>query len=810
VKLASLELLSAAAVLGWLATYLIHSSLWLSGAWLVARRVRSAVWSERLWKGAVLGGLASAALVATLKTSRAGWSLEAPAERATPVADGLESSGALIALDIGSTAGGVSAPASNSSATPSGLHSEPSRSTPWTLPALDAMPWLVGLWLAGAALGLAHLGRQHRRLGRILASRRALDHGPLRAELERVKAAAGSRRKARLSVSGSLASPIALARGEIVVPARALERLSEREREVLLAHELAHLERRDPWWLLGLSLVERALFVQPLNRLATSRSVEAAEMACDELAARWTRGEVELARCLAEVASWCDHAPTRGLATALAERPSALLQRVERLLSPRAAPRRQGLLVGAWLVCCLAALACVGPYVTTTSPQEPEVPQVQAELEQVRILQAREPPPDLELSSGRSIERHVAQPQDEELSEQDGAGFPEQGVVRIGNEQVEYAATGQVEPAGQDSKDLGRERLEERIRRYLQNQSQGRSTEERHEPRRESIARKIADLKVEQSSLTPLHSRWQKAQSEIEALELLLAQLPGGPLLDPVAEDPRLTQAIDVLDDCPEWAMAFHVGVREDGVDPRPNPVYEHALELRADGSIWCGKMQMVFPGSHDERLLRFHLSEIARCMPKAPLSPARPDGPMLPDARLEIRIDQGATHSLLQRVLQACAATQVLIWKFALVPVQDGVAGKPVSFALPHDTADRAPNAESEPLEVGIRVLTPAPDGDPPSTAESSFRVLEYSASYVTAILMDEGGRRTPVRESCVTARRDTLAGFLQQAYAVSPRRRVVIDAQPGALYTDVVAVLKVVVDAGFTDISFVGLRQR
>jgi biopolymer transport protein ExbD len=36
------------------------------------------------------------------------------------------------------------------------------------------------------------------------------------------------------------------------------------------------------------------------------------------------------------------------------------------------------------------------------------------------------------------------------------------------------------------------------------------------------------------------------------------------------------------------------------------------------------------------------------------------------------------------------------------------------------------------------------------------------------------------------------------------------VIDAQPGALYADVVAVLKVVVDAGFTDISFVGLRQR
>ena len=58
--MASVQLPSAAAVLAWLATYLVHSTLWFAGAWIVARWIREPRWRERLWKGALAGGFASA------------------------------------------------------------------------------------------------------------------------------------------------------------------------------------------------------------------------------------------------------------------------------------------------------------------------------------------------------------------------------------------------------------------------------------------------------------------------------------------------------------------------------------------------------------------------------------------------------------------------------------------------------------------------------------------------------------------------------------------------------------------------------
>ena len=40
----------------------------------------------------------------------------------------------------------------------------------------------------------------------------------------------------------------------------------------MLAHELAHLARRDPLWLAFASVVERVFWIQPLNRIARRRS----------------------------------------------------------------------------------------------------------------------------------------------------------------------------------------------------------------------------------------------------------------------------------------------------------------------------------------------------------------------------------------------------------------------------------------------------------------------------------------------------------------------------------------------------------
>ena len=64
---------------------------------------------------------------------------------------------------------------------------------------------------------------------------------------------------------------VGVLRPEIVVPGQAVQGLSLAHQESLLAHELAHVLRRDPAWRLVALLVERVLFFQPLNRLASRR-----------------------------------------------------------------------------------------------------------------------------------------------------------------------------------------------------------------------------------------------------------------------------------------------------------------------------------------------------------------------------------------------------------------------------------------------------------------------------------------------------------------------------------------------------------
>ena len=52
----------------------------------------------------------------------------------------------------------------------------------------------------------------------------------------------------------------------------------------MLAHEVAHLVRRDPHWLVAARVIETVLFVQPLNRLARLRLQEVAEYLSDDWA----------------------------------------------------------------------------------------------------------------------------------------------------------------------------------------------------------------------------------------------------------------------------------------------------------------------------------------------------------------------------------------------------------------------------------------------------------------------------------------------------------------------------------------------
>jgi len=201
------------------------------------------------------------------------------------------------------------------------------------------------------------LGRRH--VGR----RRVIRRGPAPALLREILGPLADR--VTLSCSRTLRVPVALAR-EICVPVRALRELPHDELRALLAHEAAHVVRRDAAWLAVVAAVRALGWWQPLNLVAAARLRLAMELCCDERAATEPHERAALARCLIAVAEWSvDECP--GFA-GMASRGSALRRRLETLLDD--APRRRAIHpAGPWLAVITVAVpvVCVAPVVTMAS-----------------------------------------------------------------------------------------------------------------------------------------------------------------------------------------------------------------------------------------------------------------------------------------------------------------------------------------------------------------------------------------------------------------------------------------------------------
>jgi BlaR1 peptidase M56 len=208
----------------------------------------------------------------------------------------------------------------------------------------NARLWIAAGFLAWAALaaffGLG-LIRSWWRLRHVLADRRPIVGGPATTMLARL--AAGTMRRVRLSASTRVDVPIAIGvlRPEIVLPERALYQLEPAELESMLAHELAHLVRRDPAWRLLTGCIHRVLFLQPLNRMVAVHLESASEVLCDDWAVERTDRPLALARCLTEVAGWVA-SPLGESVPAMARRGSGLGRRVRRLVAAGMGPAPRG------------------------------------------------------------------------------------------------------------------------------------------------------------------------------------------------------------------------------------------------------------------------------------------------------------------------------------------------------------------------------------------------------------------------------------------------------------------------------------
>lgn len=328
-----------AGVATWLITYLLHSTLFLALAWAVDGRTpatRSPSARSTLWTAAMVAGLATATLQA-LAGPGPGARVEV-ADSEKLVAELAPPSGVDAVAAPGPTAGGV---------TPRGGDASRRGTAPsvWRRPHgagleggwrhLTAHGWPFLLAAAALLATLSGLGRwaaRWWRLRRRLRGRSPVRAGPLRRALDDVRTSTGGPGGVRLTRSPEVPCPVALPGREICVPDALPDDVDGEGLRAILAHELVHLERRDPLRLLGASALEAVLAIQPLNRLARRRIVRAAEAGADRSVRRLGLG-APLADALVTAAASRravpEPAPAAGLASA-----SPVRRRVEALLAP--------------------------------------------------------------------------------------------------------------------------------------------------------------------------------------------------------------------------------------------------------------------------------------------------------------------------------------------------------------------------------------------------------------------------------------------------------------------------------------------
>ncbi len=271
-----------------LAVLATGSTVAVALAALLSRRARSAVWERAAWQACTLTLLA---LVALELTGTGAAAVRLCLARWNEVGSDREIEGLALSPSPDDLAG-IETP------------SQPTEKGERTALAPVRTWWPAIIW------GIGSLGI----LGRMVWSRallavfwfrcESLRDGAVRTRVQSIANRLGLRRTIRPVTSNSLRSP-AVFHGlfpVLALPSRFSEDFSDEQQDCVLAHELAHLARRDPAWQSAAMLACAVLWWQPLSWWASRRLRAASEAAADEASILLPDGPSQLAASLVSLA----------------------------------------------------------------------------------------------------------------------------------------------------------------------------------------------------------------------------------------------------------------------------------------------------------------------------------------------------------------------------------------------------------------------------------------------------------------------------------------------------------------------------
>lgn len=244
----------------------------------------------------------------------------------------------------------------------------------------------LALWGLCSAIVLARLGRSVWAVRALVRGATPLTNAQV-PWLDQLRHAFGVRQHVQVLAhpTSSLVAVVGLLTPRLIVPAAASEWSTERW-QVVLRHELAHLERRDLWWQWAAHVLTVLQPWNPLSWLSARRLRHESELACDDAVLASGISARVYAAHLLDVARQATRPSVVVTATAIAN-PSTLERRIHAMLQSHT--RRRALTLAGWALTLGAALVISLP-IAATSVAEPQSP---SSAVPVRVAPATAPAP---------------------------------------------------------------------------------------------------------------------------------------------------------------------------------------------------------------------------------------------------------------------------------------------------------------------------------------------------------------------------------------------------------------------------------